>query len=117
MYGPPANTELTSFRGRELIQVCIGAHDLILNFVGSVSVTVLSSIALRTGEAQQRYVDFRDAAAALVALMGRTIVAATDDVSGTLIHEFDSNCALSVVDDSRQHESYLIRHGSRLIVV
>src|SRR2546423_309973 len=66
MYGLPPDADFAFFRGRTLLQICVGAHDLILNCDEDISITVISSIAYRDASgAIQKYVDFRSAAPAL----------------------------------------------------
>jgi hypothetical protein len=98
--------------------VCIGAHDLILNFDGGVSVTVTSCIGFTSSSTPtQRYDDFRQAASILVTLINQKIVSAEGEKPGTLTLKFDDDRMLSVYDDSREYESYAIKNGEQLIVV
>lgn len=118
MYGLPSNVDLAFFKGKALLQVCIGAHDLILNFVGDISVTVTSSIGCTTsGGSIQQYDDFRRAAPAVITLLDHSVVLADGDEAGTLTLTFDGGGGLAIYDDSEQYESYTIKNGSKMIVV
>lgn len=46
LYEPPANSELDVLLGQTLIQVCIGKYQLRLNFTGSLSIAVESSLTV-----------------------------------------------------------------------
>jgi hypothetical protein len=116
MYGLPRDVSLAFFEQRTLLQVCIGAHDLILNFDG-ISVTVTSSIGLSDGHVVQRYQDFPQAAPALVTLLNQKITSAVGKDAGTLELLFIGGLTLSIYDDSKEYESYTIKNGGQLIVV
>ena len=118
MYGLPQNVNLAFFAGRTLLQVCIGAHDLILNFDGNVSVTVTSSVGcIGPDGAIQQYVNFRLAAPAVLDLLNHVIVSAEGDQEGTLTLKFQDGGTLSIYDDSKEYESYIIRSNEQVIVV
>jgi len=118
MYGLPSSVSLSFLEGRTLLQVCIGLHDLILNFDGDTTITVCSSIGYSTTFAQvKRYVDFRQSATVLCTFLGTTIRAAKNAGDGTLALEFTKGRTLHLYDDSTDYESYTIKHGDQLIVV
>jgi Family of unknown function (DUF6188) len=117
MYGLPHDIDLAFFIQQTLLQVCIGACDLILNFEG-VSVTVTSSVGFAdsTG-AFRRYDDFPRAASDLVTLLNQSVTSAEGDNAGTLTLRFDGAATLSIYDDSKQYESYTVKNGAQIIVV
>ncbi len=118
MYGLPRDVDLAFFIGKTLLQVCIGAHDLILNFDGDVSVTVTSAVACRGSNASiEKYSDFREAAYAVAALLNHSVISAEGDDAGTLAITFDGGEVLFIYDDSREYESYTITSDGGLIVV
>ena len=118
MYGLPHDVNLSFFRGKKLLQLCIGVHDLILNFDGDVSVTVTSSVGFVDSSGTiQKHDDFREAACAMAALLDQTALSAHGDVAGTLTLTFDGGGMLIVYDDSKDYESYTIKNGDRMIVV
>jgi hypothetical protein len=118
MYGIPSGMDLSFFNERTLIQVCIGAHDLILNFDGGVSVAVTSSVALATSAVPyHRQDDFREAASCLVRLIDRKVESAGSEGAGTLRIRFAGDDTLYIFDDSEQYESYTIKNRERLIIV
>ena len=118
MYGLPSRVSLSFLEGRTLLQVCIGLHDLILNFDGDTTITVCSSIGYSTmcGEVTH-YVDFRQSANLLCMLLGKSILVARNGGGGTMALEVVNESTLYLYDDSADYESYMIKHGDQLIVV
>ena len=118
MHGLPPDVDLLFLRGKTLLQVCFGVHDLILHFDGNVSVTVTSSISFgTTATGCERRQDFRNAAPALLKLLHASVTQAAGDDAGTLTIQFDDGSFLNIHDDSRHFESYVIKHDDRTIVV
>lgn len=118
MYGLPEDIDLTFLHGKELLQVCIGLNEVILNFHGQVSITVESEFThmARTGEVT-RFQDCRSSALALASFLGISLSTVKGAADGTLTLCFSNEEILEVYDDSKEFESYQIRIGSRLIVV
>ena len=118
MFGLPADIDLTFLVGRTLLQVCFGLNDLVLNFDDRVSIQVSSCVGTRskTGE-RRRDSDFRDAAPGLLSLVNEVVTRADGSSDGTLTLEFGGCGALTLYDDSKQFESYVIKAGERTIVV
>ncbi len=117
MYGLPVNVDLTFFQGKTLLQMCIGAHDLILNFDGRVCVTVTSSIECSTPNGDRKYEDFRNGACSVAVFINDVVEAAIGDSEGTLQLSFNGGGHLAIFDDSKQYKSYTIKTEDRLIVV
>ena len=118
MFGLSPDTDLNFFVGRTLIQICIGENDLILNFSENVSISMMSSIRLTTPKlANNIFEDFKIASSAIVKLLGQSIKHAAGTSEGTLTLEFNDGDCLTIFDDSKQYESYTIRHNDQLIVV
>lgn len=118
MYGLKPDADLSYFVGTVLLQLCFGAHDLILHFTDDVSITVMSSIGLPSpGAVNYRYVDFTQAATPLLALLNLEVVGSKGSEDGTLTLEFSGGKFLYVYDDSQNYESYIMKYGSEEIVV
>lgn len=118
MYGLPLGIDLSFFVGRELFSVHFAMHSLILHFDDDVTVTVTSLVGCIASDGSiQQYVDFRQAAPAILAMLNQTILAAEGDEAGTLTLRFDGGGMLAVYDDSKQYESYTIKNGGQMIVV
>ncbi len=50
MYGLPRELDLTFFMGREILQICFGTNDLVLNFDDAVTISISSAISVSCGE-------------------------------------------------------------------
>jgi hypothetical protein len=117
MYGLSHDINLAFFEGKTLLQVCVGAHDLILNFDG-IRVTVTSSIGLLgSGGVVHRYAVFTQAASALMTLLNQKVVSVEGDDAGTLTLTFDTGKKVFIYDDSKEYESYIIQAGEQSIIV
>lgn len=93
-------------------------HDLILNFDKNVSVTVTSSVGCTSPKGTiVNYDDFRQAAPDLMAMINHTVISAEGYEGGKLCLVFDGDKKLVLYDDSKDYESYTIKHGNELIVV
>lgn len=118
MYGLPPNADLSFFQGKTLQQVCVGLHEMILNFDEPISVTIMSPIACTlAGASYQKYDDYRAAASVVAALLQDVVVSAKGEIDGTLTLEFCGGGRLVVYDDSKHYESYVITNGDKLVVV
>ncbi len=118
MYGLPAGIDLSFFHQRTLLQLCIGVHEVILNFDSEIRITVTSSIGFKgSSNSTLKYADFRQAAAVLVSLLHQKIIFAGAEGAGTLMLVFASNEIISIYDDSDKFESYTIINADKLIVV
>jgi hypothetical protein len=118
MFGLPPEVDLTFFDARELEQVCIGAHVVILNFDEDVSLTIEGDICHRSSAgAVTTFVSSASAASTLVRLINAKVLTALRIHPGTLSLQFSNGETLEVPDTNEYYESYQIRHGQRLIVV
>ena len=118
MYRLPPDVDLSFFHGKTLLQICIGANEVIFNFDGCISVTVMSQLECHFADgAREVYEDFRAAAALIVKFIGTDVKTARGNQLGTLTLEFEGGGSLSIFDDSDQFESYTIKNGNKLIVV
>ena len=118
MYGLPPNVDLSFFQRRILIQVCFGAHDLILSLDGHTTLSISSCVGCADPSGNiQKHTAFSDAAPVLLKLLNCSIANAAGDESGTLSLRFTNGIVVAAYDDSDVFESYTIRNGDQLIVV
>ncbi len=120
MYGLKKDVDLGFLNGRELIQVCIGLYQTIFKFDDEVAISV---------EREFRYFDGQDEwtwrpepgssllAARTVALLGASIESFEGDADGTLALTFSNGRRLTIVDSSKEYESYDITRAGQTIVV
>lgn len=117
MHGLPKDIDVSFFIGQALTQLCFGGNDLLLNFGDDLSVSVTSRVELEGHGSRSEIEDFKVEGAPLLALIERTIEAATPHVDGTLELRFDGGMVLRLFDDSPNYESYVIWHGKETIAV
>lgn len=118
MFGLPSDIDLTFFNDRQLLQVCIGANEIILNFDDELSLTIESDMCYRTSAGEVRvFSNSVKAAATLVQLIDSTVQTAYRIEPGTLALRFSNGDTLEVLDSNADFESYQIGHGQRFIVV
>lgn len=115
MYGVPAALDLAFLRGAELIQVCLGAHQLQFHFhpVGDISVQSgwelldargarIDGAPIRTDGAPYR----------LHMLLGRTVVVCEVRAPEWFSITFDCRNTLRVFDDDPNYECFSIQPGN-----
>lgn len=118
MYGLPVDFDPAVLRGEELVQVCVGQSDLILNFEPRLSILVTSAVAYApAGGRPVTFASFPEAGRELLALLGDTVDTVSLLNGRTLQLHFRTGASLAIVDDSDRFESYTIKRGDRLIVV
>jgi hypothetical protein len=118
MYRLPSDVDLGFFCGKTLIQLCMGFSDLILRFHPDISITVTSSIGYRhDSERLDRFESLSMAACAIRELLNQEVSSANGDSKGTLTLGFSGGNQVEIYDDSEHYESYVIKHGEKLIVV
>lgn len=118
MYGLSATEDLSFFVGVDLLQVCVGKNEVILNFDRGVRVTVLSDLAVTNASGRSdRYDDPIEAAKALLDLLHDSVKNAQATGEGGLRIDFASGRAVEVFDTSLQYESFSISAGKKEIVV
>ena len=126
MYGLPENIDLSFFEGAILLQVCVGAHDLILNFDKDISVSIESTIAIekksKSGatkqlSSNQTYEDYSQAATPVAAFLDRSISSVKHDTTGTITIQFQQFGSISIFDNNKNYESYNIKRGNEEVIV
>ncbi|WP_395543143.1 DUF6188 family protein [Neotabrizicola sp. sgz301269] len=114
----PAVGELNFLLGLPLLQVCMGANEVILNFDGEVSITIEAMISFRdTSGNEVNYSNLRSAASALVTLLPSSVDWLSMEENGTLILHFRAGCTLLIHKDSDMFESYQVRRADEVYVV
>lgn len=114
-----SSTEDLSFLGHaELIQVCIGANEVILNFDRDVQITILADFGVTMANgAMVRYEEPSRGAASLIGLLNDSIATAEAVQSGDLRVVFASGVELVVFDSNPEYESFWIKGPNREIIV
>ncbi len=118
MHGLPMNIDLCFIEVKKLEQVCIGEHQIILNFEDALSISIETAIHVHESDNNLRTFELlRDSAQSLCSLLGLCVQRAVGSPDGTLSLEFENGTRLVVYDDNENYESYQIRFGDKLIVV
>ncbi len=114
----PPDTNLDFLIGQTLLQVCIGENEVILNFYGSISITIFCDFDIQaaTGKAEA-FEDPRTAASALVQLISEDVVKISNQNNGTITLWFTGGKMLAFHDTHEMYESYVIQNGDDFYVV
>lgn len=118
MYGLPRDLDLSFWSGTTLDQVCVGEHDVQLNFsLPAVRLSAQTSYRVTTSTGSSIYESPRTGASRLVELLGMTVTRAFDGGKGTFRIEFGESISVEFFDDDPDHECYQVRYDGRVIVV
>lgn len=117
MYGLAQDADLTFFVNRQLLQVCLGPHQVIVKFDGRVSINSSSTMQVSVSTGAVRSDDPRVLGPALLGLLTDTVTGVQWSTDGTIRLAFAGGGSLQLVDDASPFESYEIQHGEGLIVV
>jgi len=118
MYGLPSDLDLGWLVGATLLQVCIGANEVILRFDADICITIESKFRVCNASGHDAVFESPPAAAAsLVVLLSDSIAEVVGQRDGTLRLSFAKTGVLEIYDSSRDYESYQIQHGSQVHVV
>src|SRR5262245_14273334 len=110
MYGLPGDFDPRVFVGRELEQVCFWRYSVHLVFDGDVSLTMESTFSVKERAGSQKVAVILPVVSSnLMSLIGKKILAASADRSGTLSLCFVGGSEIVCSDESQQYESYRIR--------
>lgn len=103
---------LASLQGRELIQVCIGQYQVILNFTQELSLMMEGKYLLKekNTEVKECTVSNIMLTKELVNLLGTSIVDIRLRASNNLIICFSDGCTLELISDQTGMESYYLRY-------
>ena len=108
--------DLSFFHGAYLSQVCLGAHDLGLNFdKPAIRIMAQSSFRMLVGDnisIHQNEEGYR-----LRPFLNKDVVLAKWAEMGTLILTFEGGDEIHLLDDSDQYESYNIGHAGLAIIM
>ena len=117
MYGVPADLDLAFLHGAELIQICIGLHQVQFHFHPIGSISVEGDWELQDA-ADVRIDGFHGGAERppyqLHRLLGRRVNASEVSAPSWFSLRFDSGDLLRVFDDNPEYESFQIDPGGIL---
>jgi len=118
MYKLPKGVDLGLLVGKQLLQICIGSADIMLNFDDNTRITVMTAIHYERYDGRKGVSeDGGEIVAALHECLGCQIVDFSASEEGTLRLVLSSGATIEVRDDDPHHECYWIRHHESQIIV
>ena len=120
MYGLKKEINLSFFVGCELSQIAIGLFQVQFHFDDSVSLSVEAEFRYFDGQQEWNWIQepsSPDVAARTVALLGARVTHFHSELNGTLSLTFSNGHRLTVLDSSKEYESYGINHHGEIIIV
>lgn len=118
MYGLSIETDVSFLINRELIQVCIGLYQVILNFDESVSISLECDFEhLFQNETLIENNTLPTSASTLLKLLGAKISDINNQGNGNLELVFSNDSVLRIFDSNEDEESYQIVFDGKEIVV
>jgi hypothetical protein len=120
MYGLKKEIDLSFLTGREFIQLSIGVYQVQFGFDEDVRISVESEFRYFDGQAEWIWrpePGSSSIAARAVALLGATIESFGSNIDGTLTLAFSNEHRLTILDSSREYESYDITRPGQTIIV
>jgi len=117
VYGFPSDFDPSAFVGRELSSVTYVTNVIVLEFDDLV-VSVFAEISYRTSSGGESYTESPPAERSnLIALLGRTVIAANLPSSRELNLELERGGLIRLVDGSEPYESFLFKVSGREFIV
>ncbi|MGI0085014.1 MAG: DUF6188 family protein [Nitrososphaerales archaeon] len=120
MYGLRTDIDLGFLKGREIIQVAIGVYQIIFGFDDDVRISVEGEFSYfdgQSGSVWRPEPGGAQIASRTLSLLGATIETFTGEENGTLTLTFSNGHRLTILDNSKEYESYDITRPGETIVV
>lgn len=118
MHGLPKNVDLSFLLNKDLLQICIGQNETILNFDDGVSICIETEIHCESTDGTAiTCTGASDVGSRLAAFLACSVVEATGQEDGTLRLKFSNGGSVEIRDNSKQYESYVIHHHDKEIIV
>jgi len=115
--GLPITIDLSPLLGKELVQVCIGAFQFILNFDADVRIAVEGTCVYCSPKDVPIEIDnYREQASLLCSLVGTQISSAERDSNGGLDLHFANGATLQILNSSHEYESFQVHVGQQFYV-
>jgi hypothetical protein len=120
MYGLSKDIDLSFLSGREVIQVAIGVYQIIYGLDEDVKISVQSQLTYFDGKSESVWKPepgSAQIAARTVTLLGASIETFESHENGTLTLMFSNGHRLTILDSSKEYESYDITRPGQTIIV
>ena len=118
MYGVPDSAEWSFLVGREVLQICVGLHQVTLRFDGEVSMDIECEFD-RSGPTvvPPSGTTLPSKAMGLVSLIGSKVVSVASENRTTLAIAFTNQETLKVHDSNQIYESFQVTSPDKEIIV
>jgi len=117
MYGLQKDVNLKFLNKRELLQVCVGLFQVILNFDEDVSISIEGRFEFVLEGRSTERAQLPEAASPILRFLGSRISDVRVQDGGTLELAFSNGAVLRLYDSNLDAESYQISGPAKLIVV
>ncbi|MEJ7623683.1 MAG: DUF6188 family protein [Pyrinomonadaceae bacterium] len=119
MYGLPDDFSTDFLLGRNLEQICINENQVYFHFDNQLFITVEGTYAYQNveSEAGELLIEVPRFDANVLQLLGSSVRKCASSPDGTLNLSFDNGQTLTMLDSSREFESYQIRYKDLIIIV
>jgi hypothetical protein len=118
MYGLPKHVDLRFLIGKELLSISVAPNEVILRFDDYLTINITSECNYQPSVGEIIRIENYPASASLICrLLCSSITEVKGEEDGTLVLQFSNGDTLTIFDDSKQYESYQIKHGDKLIIV
>ena len=115
MYGVKNDPALSQLNNALLLQVCFGENEVILNFDGERSMTIMVDVGISLNS--YRPISPRNISSFLINLLGKRLTQAKALDEETLEIVFDNGNAMRLSEETKEYESVVIRLPASTIVV
>ncbi len=120
MYGLGRDIDLSFLNGRLVEQVAIGVYQIVFGFDEDVRISVEGQFDYFDGQREWVWKPEpggSQIAAKTVSLLGSTIMRFKSQTNGTLELFFSNGCKLTILDSSKEYQSYDITRPGQTVVV
>jgi hypothetical protein len=117
MNGLDPGIDLSFLRGREVIQIAVGLFQVVFAFDEQVSISVESEFRFSSTDSCVWQPGAPQAAAPTLRLLGVRVEEVRGQSDGTLDLIFSNGARLTILDSSKEFESYNITRPGQTIVV
>lgn len=109
MNGLPTNINLNELIGAELLQICIGGFQCILNFDKDINLSIECECIYDSGEGEKLLItDYTQNAALLCNLIDKNISHAARSDDGGLLIRFSNHVVLHLLNNNGHYESFQV---------
>lgn len=112
----PTKSDLDFLIGNEVLQVCIGANELIINFQGETSITVTAVILFSVAGVESQIESNSECANLITKFIQKIIKNIDIDEQGGLEIIFDGNDSFKILKNNNIYESYTVFRKGNYIV-